>query len=86
MIAIPTTSGTGSEVTPFATIWDRKAAKKYSLDTPSVYLIYVIDPKLTLSLPQDITTISGLDALSHSFESLWNRNANPISVQYAYRG
>jgi len=84
LFAVPTTAGTGSEVTPWATIWDREAQKKYSLHLretwPSVALI---DPQLMLSLPASVTLQSGLDALSHALESIWNVNANPVSDTFA---
>ncbi len=86
IIAIPTTAGTGSEVTPFATVWDKQNHKKYSLAAPQLCPeIALLDPSLTLSLPGEITTYTALDALSHAFESLWNRNHNPISGAYATR-
>ena len=86
VIAIPTTAGTGSEVTPFATIWDKKREKKYSLTTPDLYPeAALLDPVLTLSLSKEVTLTSGLDALSHSLEALWNRNSTPITTAYAIR-
>ena len=84
LIAAPTTAGTGSEVTPFATIWDMVEQKKYSLARPNLFpAIALLDPELTISLPWDITVITGLDALSHALESVWNRNANPVTLHYA---
>ncbi len=84
IIAVPTTAGTGSEVTRWATVWDVKSQKKYSLARPSLYPTHaVIDPNLTLGLPRQMTIYTALDALSHSLESLWNRNANPVSSNYA---
>jgi len=84
VIAIPTTAGTGSEVTPFATIWDKDEKKKYSLATSQIYVYTcILDPELTLSLPKEETIASGLDALAHSLESIWNRNATPITNIYA---
>ncbi|SFC15310.1 hypothetical protein SAMN05216344_11029 [Polaromonas sp. OV174] len=84
LIAVPTTAGTGSEVTPWATIWDRERQKKYSLHLPQTWPSYaVIDPELMLSLPAAVTLQSGLDALSHALESIWNVNANPISDTFA---
>ena len=80
LIAVPTTAGTGSEVTPWATIWDRVRQKKHSLHLPETWPEYaVIDPELMLSLPASVTLQSGLDALSHALEAIWNVNANPIS-------
>lgn len=84
LIAVPTTAGTGSEVTPWATIWDREQGKKHSLHLPQTWPAYaVIDPELMLSLPASVTLQSGLDALSHALESIWNVNANPVSDTFA---
>ena len=84
LIAVPTTAGTGSEVTPWATIWDRERQKKYSLHLPQTWPgVAIIDPELMLSLPASVTLQSGLDALSHALESIWNVNANPISDTFA---
>ena len=76
--AIPTTSGTGSEVTPFATVWDNRNGEKYSYFSEEVlprsaFLI----PELTLSLKEEDTIFPALDALSHSLESIWNVKSNP---------
>ncbi|MBN9085827.1 MAG: phosphonoacetaldehyde reductase [Reyranella sp.] len=80
IVAIPTTAGTGSEVTSWATVWDTTAKKKYSLSRPSLYPeAALVDPLLTLGLPRGITVSTGLDALSHALESIWNVNANPVS-------
>ena len=84
LIAIPTTAGTGSEVTPWATIWDRGAGKKYSLHLDETWAeAALVDPSLTLSLPAGPTLAAGLDALSHALESIWNVNANPVSDTHA---
>ena len=84
LIAVPTTAGTGSEVTPWATIWDRAAGKKYSLHLAETWPeAALVDPTLTLSLPAAATLASGLDALSHALESIWNVNANPVSDTHA---
>jgi phosphonate metabolism-associated iron-containing alcohol dehydrogenase len=84
LIAVPTTSGTGSEVTPWATIWNRADGKKYSLHLPQTWPeTAIVDPELMLTLPDSITVQSGLDALSHALESIWNVNANPISDIFA---
>ena len=70
-IAVPTTAGSGSEVTPFAAIWD--GAIKKSIDHPLLFANMVLwDPTLTVSLPRTNTLSTGLDALSQCFESLWN--------------
>jgi phosphonate metabolism-associated iron-containing alcohol dehydrogenase len=86
LVAVPTTAGTGSEVTPWATLWDRSSAapKKYSLHVEETWPAQaIVDPSLTLSAPESVTRNSALDALSHSLESIWNVNANPVSDLYA---
>jgi phosphonate metabolism-associated iron-containing alcohol dehydrogenase len=84
LIAVPTTAGTGSEVTPWATIWDRGRQRKHSLHLKETWpAVALIDPELMLSLPAPVTLQSGLDALSHALESIWNINANPISDAFA---
>jgi len=84
LIAVPTTAGTGSEVTPWATVWDYNEKKKYSFQTEDLWPNQCIcDPCLTLTMPREITVQTGLDALSHSLEAIWNKNANPISTDYA---
>ena len=86
VIAIPTTAGTGSEVTMWATIWDMREKKKYSLSHPMLYpKIALLDPELTLTLPEKETSYSGLDALSHAMEAIWNKNHNPISDTFALK-
>lgn len=84
LIAVPTTAGTGSEVTPWATVWEQRTNKKHSLHLPETWPEHaVIDPALMLTLPAAVTLHSGLDALSHALEAIWNQNANPISDNYA---
>lgn len=77
MVAIPTTSGTGSEVTPFAVISDPKAAQKYPLAdyalTPNVA---IVDPVLPMKLPATVTADSGFDALTHATEAYVSVYAN----------
>ena len=84
IIAVPTTAGTGSEVTCWATVWDTQSGKKYSLSRPNLYPKHaVVDPALMVGKPRQLTISTGLDALSHALESLWNVNVNPISAQHA---
>jgi len=86
VIAIPTTAGTGSEVTMWATIWDMKEKKKYSLSHPKLYPIKaLLDPELVLTLPERETIYSGLDALSHAMEAIWNKYHNPVSDTLALK-
>jgi len=85
-IFLPTTHGTGSEVTMWGTVWNFKEKKKYSISHPNLYpSLAILDGNLTLSLPLDISITTTMDALSHSFESIWNKNGNPISTEYAIK-
>jgi len=76
-ILIPTTSGTGSEVSMF---FVASAGKdKYFMGSPYAYPeISIIDPGLTISMPPKVTASTGIDALSHAVESLMNKLANPF--------
>ena len=84
LFAFATTSGTSSELTHWATLWDNDAFVKHSLSDEILYPKEAFyDANLSLSLPRQTTIYTALDALSHSFESIWNNNANPISTHYA---
>lgn len=77
MIAIPTTSGTGSEVTPFAVITDKKANKKYPLaDYSLTPHIAIVDSELVMNLPPRSTADTGLDVLTHATEAYVSILAN----------
>ncbi len=86
LVCIPTTSGTGSEVTPFAVISDKANNKKYPLAdyalTPSVA---IIDPAFTMSLPASITADTGMDVLTHAVEALVATLANDYTDSFALR-
>lgn len=83
-IGIPTTAGTGSEVTCWATIWDNEKHLKYSIEGKDIYAkAAIIDPKLTINLPVRLTVSSALDAICHATESYWSKNTNQISRQFA---
>lgn len=80
MMALPTTAGTGSEVTIWAVIAEKDKQTKYGVG--SLYMtasIALCDPELTLTLPPHITATSGIDALSHALESYVNKATQPIS-------
>lgn len=70
MVSIPTTSGTGSEVTPFAVVKDEKSGIKYPLaDYALTPNIAIVDPELTMHIPKRLTAYGGIDALTHALEA-----------------
>lgn len=70
LVAIPTTSGTGSEVTPFAVVTDRRTNIKYPLaDYALTPTMAIIDPELVLHMPKSLTAYGGIDALTHAIEA-----------------
>jgi len=71
MVAIPTTSGTGSEVTPFAVITDDATGKKYPLaDYALTPAMAIVDAELAMGMPKGLTAAGGIDAVTHALESL----------------
>lgn len=78
LVLLPSTAGTGSEVSRSATLWDLQVGSKLSLD-PAWADAALVDPDWTHSVPLDVTLDSGLDALAHALEALWNRQAQPLS-------
>jgi alcohol dehydrogenase class IV len=82
LVAIPTTAGTGSEVTKFATIYINK--KKHSLESEKIVPdVAVVDPTLTYSLTPYLTASNGLDALCQGIEAYWSVNSTEKSREYA---
>ncbi|MFC1916276.1 iron-containing alcohol dehydrogenase [Chloroflexota bacterium] len=80
VIAIPTTAGTGSEVTPFTIITDTKRDVKMLISSPFLIPeIAIVDPSLTLTMPQGITAATGIDALTHAIEAYVSVKAQPMS-------
>lgn len=70
LICIPTTSGTGSEVTPFAVITDKAANKKYPLTDYSLTpTVAIVDPEFAMSMPASIASDTGIDVLTHAIEA-----------------
>ena len=70
-VAIPTTAGTGSEVTPFAVITDEKTGTKYPLaDYELMPDVAIVDADLMMSIPKGLTSCSGIDAMSHALEAI----------------
>ena len=84
LIAIPTTAGTGSEVTQFTIITDTKRDVKMLIASP--FLIphkAIVDPLLTLSMPRGLTAATGIDALTHAIEAYVSVKAQPMSDLFA---
>jgi alcohol dehydrogenase class IV len=83
-VAIPTTAGTGSEVTVFAVITDRQRKFKMTIGSPFlVPHVAICDPALSLSMPKSLTAATGMDALTHGIECYVNKVHNPIAKTLA---
>ena len=84
MIAVPTTSGTGSEMQSFALISDAKTHVKMACgDKKASCRVAILDPELTLTQPAQVTSLTGIDAVSHAVETCVTKRRNPVSVQYS---
>ncbi|WP_307564086.1 iron-containing alcohol dehydrogenase [Paenibacillus sp. V4I7] len=83
-VLVPTTSGTGSEVTPNAIVTVPEEELKVGVISRHLLpKLVIIDPVLTVSLPQPITAATGMDAFTHALESYISNKANPISDMFA---
>lgn len=81
VIAIPTTAGTGSEVTPYSILTDEKDETKKNLSHELLYpKVAFLDPSYTLMLPYEITVNTAIDAFSHAVESCLSKRANSMSI------
>jgi alcohol dehydrogenase len=86
VFCVPTTPGTSSEITPYAVVTVPELSSKLSVRHPAIYpKAALIDPSLTLDLPLDQTTATGLDILAHAFESFWSRSSDPITRSFSMR-
>jgi len=84
LILAPTTAGTGSEVSPTATIWDFKNHHKHSFFGPQVLANEaIVDPCLCLGAPWIVSRDAAIDALSHALEAIWNRNSTSDTTRQA---
>jgi hypothetical protein len=84
LLLASTTAGTGSEVTPTATIWDFVKQRKHSFFGPQVLAnVAIIDPHLCLGAPWLISRDAAIDALSHALEAIWNRNRTAETTNHA---
>lgn len=87
LVVAPTTAGTGSEVTQFATVWDDHKNKKHSIDSSELFPdIAILDPSFLESMPPELALFSCLDATAHCLETLWNRNRTSESESLARDG
>ena len=86
IICIPSTAGTGAEITPFSTIWDKKNGRKYSILANKINREIILDPEISISLPEEMTISTGLDSLCKILESTWSKKANKKSLSAASLG
>ncbi|MDO6993377.1 1-propanol dehydrogenase PduQ [Brachyspira innocens] len=83
-IAVPTTSGTGSEVTSYAIITDKETHRKVPLVSNEMLPdIALLDPQFTMTVPPRITAETGMDVMAHAFESYVSVNASPFTMPYS---
>jgi alcohol dehydrogenase len=84
LIAVPTTAGTGTEVTFWSVITDTKRKFKMSIGSPLMAAkVALVDPMLTLTLPRDVTAFTGIDALVHAIEGYTSMLSQPVSDSLA---
>ncbi len=84
IVAVPTTAGTGSEAHSFGVITDEAAGRKGYIGHPSLLpRATILDPGLTVGLPPAVTAATGVDAMTHSLESLLSANPNPFAESTA---
>ena len=87
IIAVPTTAGTGSEITPNASFIDAIEKKKMGINGEAIRPKYaIIDPELTLSCPKDPTISAGVDSMVHATEAFVAKKSNPIAKMFAEEG
>ncbi len=85
LIALPTTAGTGSEVTCVSVLSDAKKGKKAPIVSDAFYpVLAIIDPELTYSMPAHVTASTGIDVLAHALEGYWSKGHQPICDALAY--
>lgn len=84
LIAVPTTSGTGSEAQSYAVISDAQTHMKMACgDKKALARVAILDPELTVTMPRAVTAATGVDALSHALETFVTRKRNPISQMFS---
>src|SRR5262249_13967102 len=83
-VAVPTTSGTGSEAQSYALIADEETHMKMACgDRKAAFRVAVLDPEVTISQPPKVTAITGIDAIAHAIETYATTKRNPLSQSFA---
>lgn len=86
-ISVPTTAGTGSEVTHVAVIKDEEEKRKLIyVDSYLMPRVAILDPELTVSMPRSVTAYTGMDAITHCIEAIHSTSNNPVSDSLALHG
>ncbi len=84
VVCVPTTAGTGSEVTPYAVFTDPDTQDKGGYSNPHIFpVVSIIDPELTYSMPESVATDTGLDSLTHAIEAYLSTASSPFSDLFA---
>lgn len=84
MVAVPTTSGTGSEAQSFALISDAQTHAKMACgDKRAAFRLALLDPELTLTQPASVTALTGIDAIAHTIETLVTKKRNQLSLAFS---
>jgi len=87
LVAIPITSGTGTEATQYSVLTDTKNHKKAGFGSALVFpKISLLNPEFTYSLPKRVTINTSIDALSHLLEGLFSKNRNPLTYPFIHKG
>ena len=80
LVAIPTTSGSSSEVTPGTALWDWEAKRSFNLRHHLLFpAVAIVDPELAMSMPRSLAAVTGMDAFTSAFESYWSLDAEPVA-------